>query len=893
MVKSNFNKVVAVLGPTNTGKTHYAIDRMLAHKSGVIGLPLRLLAREVYDKVCAKNGTSSVALITGEEKILPPKPSFFICTVEAMPSEKIFDFVAIDEIQLCGDPDRGYIFTERLLNARGRIETLFLGSDTMRERLKSLFKGLEFIYRPRLSELKYTGSKKISRLPPRSAVVGFSSESVYAVAEFVRRQKGGAAVVIGALSPRTRNAQVELYENGEVDYLVATDAIGMGLNLDIKHVAFSGAKKFDGRNFRYLFPNEIAQIAGRAGRNQVSGSFGVTGELRDFDPRLVELLENHTFAHIKKLNWRSNDLDFSNVNNLIISLEQIPDKLDLVKAREADDLIALKSLWGFRQVVEKISNSDGVRLLWDVCCIPDYRKISPTDHSMLLMQIFEFLSNSCRIPDDWLHSQIENINKMDGDIDTLSKRLSFIRTWRYVANRKNWVDDPSYWQGYTREIEENLSDSLHERLKKRFIDKRTSILIKSLRQREKLVAEIRENNTIFIDGQLVGKLNGFVFELDESISSEQNKLFTQAASSALSGKIKTLSEKLYRETDREIDISDQGEFIWNKDVIAIFGKGNEILKPEIIPVISDFVPREVREQIKRRLEHFIKRKVENIFEPLFNLQEDEGITGLSRGLGFRLFESLGVIPRSVVLSEVKNIGQEDRSLLRKHGVRFGQFTIFLPALIKPAATKLRLILWSKFEGLKKVPLAPGAGLVSVEIKGDEPKGYFPRAGLRAAGDRAIRIDMLERVVDLIRKEDGEVGFEPTAEMLSLTGMSHQQFSNLMGGLNYAVTESHRGNNKTGTKDTDTLEPEDNDEEKGNEIVYTFKYKNKKRLEITPKSQTTNRLNNKQSQIAKNSNPRKMKKGQNPSSEHIRKKATHLAKVDPDNPFAALLALKDK
>ena len=890
MTESNFKKVIAVLGPTNTGKTHYAIDRMLAHKSGLIGFPLRLLAKEVYEKICRIKGVSSVALITGEEKILPKNPSFYICTVEAMPMKQSFDFVAIDEIQLCGDPDRGYIFTDRLLNLRGEKETLLLGSDIIKERLKNLCRDVEFIYRTRLSELKYSGSKKISRLPPRSAIIGFSIESVYSIAEFVQRQKGGAAVVLGALSPRTRNAQVELYENGEVDYLVATDAIGMGLNLDIKHIAFSSIKKFDGRSFRNLFPNEIAQIAGRAGRNQVNGSFGVTGELGDLDSRLINLLENHNFLPIKKLNWRNSNLDFSSVLHLIKALEQEPPNSDLTKAREADDIIALKSLWGFRQVTEKVLHSSDVQLLWNVCKIPDYRKISPSDHSMLLMQIFEFLSNSCRIPDDWLHSHVLRLNKLDGDIDVLSKRLSFIRTWRYVANRKNWIDDPVYWQGYTREIEDKLSDALHEKLKQRFIDKRTSILMKGLRQRETLVAEIREDNAVFIDEQFVGKLNGFIFELDKSIPLEQKKTFASAASSALSDKLQLLAEKLYRGNDTEIDVSDQGEFIWRDSIIGTCEKGSDIFKPEIVPFVSDFVPEGVREQIKRRLDHFLKRKIDNLFEPLFNVQNDEAIIGVSRGLSFRLYESLGVIPRSVVMDDVKKITQEERALLRKHGIRFGQFTIFFPALVKPGPTKLRLILWGKFFGLSTIPPAPGPGLVSIELTGSEPKGYFPRAGLRAAGDRAIRIDMLERVADLIREEDGEAGFEATADMLSLTGMSHEQFSNLMGGLNYKVTESERVKKKSELKATNEQASGFNEEEEIREKVYTFSYQ--KKSEKTSDKENSNRKR-KQTHLGRKNNKKELTGRKNYVGKNNRVKRDNNFKIDPDNPFSALLALKEK
>ena len=884
-------KLVGVLGPTNTGKTHYAITRMIAHKNGIMGLPLRLLAREVYDKICLMRGSNKVALITGEEKILPRDAVYFVCTVEAMPTRKDFEFVAIDEIQLCADPDRGHIFTQRLLTSRGTRETLFLGSSTMENCLKSLFPNIELIRRPRLSELSYTGSKKISRLPARSAIIAFSSENVYSIAELVHRLSGGAAVVLGALSPRTRNAQVELFENGEVDYLVATDAVGMGLNLDIKHVAFSGIKKFDGRHFRQLLPNEIAQIAGRAGRNQINGSFGITGELTDLDAKIVDAIENHSFSTLKRLFWRNDKLDFSNVTELIESLEKTPNNNNLTKAREADDIIALKHLSRSGTIIEKLSTSNDVKLLWDVCLIPDYRKISLSDHCNLLTQIFEFLSSSCRISDDWLHSQILQINKMDGDIDTLSKRLSFIRTWSYVSNKKNWINDPCYWQKFTREIEDNLSDVLHNKLKQRFIDKRTSILIKSLRQREKLVADIKDDNSIFIDDQFIGNLKGFLFELDENILAEQKSTFISAASAALSEKLSLLAERFYRESDVEIDLSDQGEFIWQENIVGKIKKGSEILKPEITPVVSDFVSEAICQKIKKRLEHYLQRKIDSIFEPLLSMQTDNSIVGLSRGLSFRLLESLGIIPRSVVMKEVKQISQDERALMRKHGVRFGQFTIFIPALIKPAATKLRLILWGRYMGLELIPQVPPPGLVSVLIEGNEPKGYFPRAGLRAAGDRAIRIDMLERVADLIRKENSDVGFEASSDMLSLTGMSHEQFANLMSGLNYNVVKSFKTKNVNQNQNTAkaedvVIQDHDNKEEA---VVYTFKFEQREsKRSISKNIDETANIRKKKSSNRNKASVKNSLKGKVKNKNH-----GSAINIDMDNPFAALLALKEK
>jgi len=484
------SRLAAILGPTNTGKTYYAIERMLARNSGVIGLPLRLLAREVYDKVVTLRGLNSVALITGEERIVPAKAKYWVCTVEAMPQDIGPEFVAIDEIQLCADQERGHVFTDRLLNMRGSMETLFLGADTMRKVIGQLIPNVEFVTRSRFSDLEYTGPKKTSRMPTRSAIVGFSVDNVYAVAELLRRQKGGAAVVMGALSPRTRNAQVELYQNGDVDYLVATDAIGMGLNLDINHVAFSSLTKFDGSRMRYLMPNELAQIAGRAGRHLNSGTFGVTGEAPHLDQEVVDAIENHKFAPLKKLQWRNSRLEFGTTNALINSLDKSSDDPLLIKAQPAEDFRTLSTLVEDGEVSARASDGPSVKLLWDTCGIPDFRGVSFTDHTTLVSRIFNFLHEKGEVSENWLAQKIANIDKTGGDIDTISKRLAFIRTWTYICQRKGWVQNESYWREETRAVEDRLSDALHSALSQRFIDRRTSMLMRRLKQKESLVAEV-------------------------------------------------------------------------------------------------------------------------------------------------------------------------------------------------------------------------------------------------------------------------------------------------------------------------------------------------------------------------------------------------------------------
>jgi ATP-dependent RNA helicase SUPV3L1/SUV3 len=788
-------RVTAVLGPTNTGKTHYAIERMLAHRTGVIGLPLRLLAREVYDRIVAQRGPSVVALVTGEERIVPDRAHYWVCTVEAMPLEIGADFVAIDEIQLCADPERGHVFTDRLLRARGLHETLFMGAETMRQVIAHLVPGVTFMKRDRFSELSYTGSKKISRMPPRSAIVGFSVENVYAIAELIRRQKGGCAVVMGALSPRTRNAQVALYQNGDVDYLVATDAIGMGLNLDIKHIAFSATAKFDGRRMRQLYPQELAQIAGRAGRHTENGTFGVTGEARPFDEEVIEAIESHRFAPVRKLQWRNAALDFGSAEKLIRSLEAPTGNEWLTRARDADDVLALKALSELPEVRDRLTGPKRVQLLWDVCRIPDFRSISTTEHVTLLARIYDFLVGrglgGGRVPSDWLAKAIARIDRTDGDIDAISKRLSYIRTWTYIAQRKGWVDDESHWRDETRAVEDRLSDALHDRLTQRFVDRRTSVLLRRLKQKETLVAEVNDKGEVVVEGEFVGKLDGFRFRQDASQSSDEARVMRQAAIQALKPEFHLRADRFYNAPDTEMDFTEQGGLMWGTTAVGKLVKGADAMRPAVEAFVDEEAGEEVAEKVRRRLQHFIDRKVAAQFDPLTTLSRDETLQGLARGFAFRLVEGLGVLPREGVANEVKELDQDARGALRKHGVRFGQFTIFLPALLKPAPTRLRLVLWSLWNGLSEFPESPPPGLVTIPNMPDVPKQHYTLAGYHPAGTRAIRIDMLERLADLLRQKDSRAGFEATPDMLSITGMTLEQFADLMAGLGYKGEKAER------------------------------------------------------------------------------------------------------
>ena len=907
------SKIVAVLGPTNTGKTYYAIERMLGYKSGIIGLPLRLLAREVYDKITKIRGLSCVALVTGEERIVPATAKYWICTVEAMPENLSVECLIVDEIQLSADLERGHIFTDRLLKSRGKLETIFLGAETMREPIKSLIPDVLLQSRKRMSSLTYAGSKKISRMPPRSAIVSFSVDNVYGIAELIRRQKGGAAVVMGALSPRTRNAQVELYQNGDVDYLVATDAIGMGLNLDINHVAFSSISKFDGRSMRFLAPNELAQIAGRAGRGMSDGSFGETGEVGSLDENIVQAIVEHRFKPLRKLMWRNSELSFLSIETLINSLDKKTDSEVLVKAREADDFIALKTLSQSSDLQVRIKDKQSIKLLWDVCRTPDFRGISSIEHANLLEEIFKFLHEFSAIPDDWIGHQVKRLDKIDGDIDVLSKRLAFIRTWTYVAQRRSWLHDDDHWRGVTRAIEDRLSDALHERLTQRFVDRRTSVLLRRLKQKEALLAEVNENGEVNVEGEFIGKLEGFRFRQDKDTTAEEAKTIKSASLQALLPHFNLKADKFYNAPDTEIDFTDQGGLMWGDQAIGKMIAGDDIMHPKVLAFVDNEAGPEVLGKVERRLQHFVDRKVSVLFEPLLNLQKDGEITGLAKGFGFQLYESLGILRRQNVLKEVKSLDQDARSLLRKHGVRFGQFTVFMPLLLKPAPTRLRLILWALSQNLAEFPEAPPPGLVTVPANKEAPENYDDMAGYRNAGERAIRIDMLERLADLLRVEDSRGGFEANADMLSITGMTLEQFANLMEGLGYSSEKAERQKSKIPdmtnsanvsqrkepildlqTKEIDNQPEEiegldEHAEEKDIEVFYTFKWISKQ-IKNRPfnkdkQAKQKHRENRKMSSKGKANNKQKFKSEQSKSFETRSEKQN---KIDPDNPFAAAL-----
>ena len=732
--------VTLVLGPTNTGKTHFAIERMLGHRTGMIGLPLRLLAREVYNRVVEKVGVDAVALITGEEKIKPRQPRYWVCTVEAMPRDLDLGFVAIDEIQLAANLDRGHVFTDRLLNRRGLDETLLIGAQTMERALLALLPGARVITRPRMSKLTFAGERKISRMPPRTAVVAFSAEEVYAIAEWIRRQRGGAAVVLGALSPRTRNAQIDMYQNGDVDYIVATDAIGMGLNLDVDHIAFAGDRKFDGWHYRRLHPAEFGQIAGRAGRHLRDGTFGTTGRCSPFDIDLVTMLEDHRFDPVGLLQWRNTDLDFASIDALTASLDALPGEHGLTRAPLAADQVALEVASRDDEVRKVARNRGDVGRLWECCQIPDYRKLSPAAHAELVLSVYRFVVRAGRIPDEWFARHLNLLDRVDGEIDTLSARIAQVRTWTFIANRPDWLRDPEHWQGETRRVEDTLSDALHERLAQRFVDRRTSVLRRRLRENAIMEAEITSSGDVTVEGQHVGQLNGFRFTSDPQAAGEEARTLNAAAQKALASEIEARATRVSEAVDEAFVLANDGLMRWLGEPVGRIQDGAHILEPRVRVIADEQLTGPALELVQRRLDLWIAQHVKKLLGPLAELEKPEGLEGMARGLAFQIAEALGVLERAKVAEEIKTLPQEARGALRKMGVRFGAYHIYLPALVKPAPRSLAAQLWALknggvegVKGLDEVPHLASSGRTSFVADQAVPKGFYRAAGFRVCG----------------------------------------------------------------------------------------------------------------------------------------------------------------
>ena len=915
--------VTAVLGPTNTGKTHMAIERMVAHESGIIGLPLRLLAREVYNRVCEKVGVANVSLVTGEERITPKTAKFQVCTVEAMPDETHADFVAIDEVQLAVDLERGHFFTDRILNLRGRHETMLLGADTMLPALRDLLPGLNIVTRPRMSVLSYAGSKKITRMPARSAIVAFSADEVYAIAELVRRERGGAAVVTGSLSPRTRNAQVALYQSGDVDFIIATDAIGMGLNLDVGHVAFAQDSKFDGYQYRKLTASELAQVAGRAGRYTHDGTFGVTSRVQPFAEELVEALETHVFAPHKVLTWRNRDLEFSSVATLQKSLEMPANTPRLMRAPSGTDIVAVDNLSRDPDIHALANNEKAVKLLWEVAKIPDYRKISPASHAEILAEVYTGLSTEGHIREDWFANLVNTADNTHGEIDALSTRIASIRTCTYLSNRDNWLEKPAEWREKTREVEDRLSDALHETLTKRFIDRRTSVLMKRLKENRMLEAEIGTDGKVTVEGHEIGTLRGFRFSIDGS-SGKDAKALNAAATKVLSAEVEKRAERLNASPNSDFVLSNDGSVRWLGEVIAKLGSGDTPLKPKIIMLADEYLTGPTLDKVTARIERWMSNHINTILKPLADLENNMELNGIAKGVAFRILENLGSIDRKEVANDVKSLDQDARGSLRRCGVRFGAYHIFMPALLKPAQSQLICLLWAaqndKLDagGLSEVPDLSAAGRTSAPFDAGFEQHFYTLSGFRILGQKAVRIDILERLADLIRpttlwkpendstKPEGAIdgrAFYVTPAMMSILGATHDDMEVILKELGYK-SESRLEAEIKPVKESPKPEPKSEEAPKAEDISEESATNEPIVSEAAPEEEEKriliwrygggNRNTNRNANAPrgkKNFNKKTQGKPGGNNKAHSGAKQSKPKKIDPDSPFAALAALK--
>ena len=781
-MQNQSEKIIALLGPTNTGKTHVAIEKMLEFNSGIFGLPLRLLAREVYDKCVKKIGSEKVALITGEEKIIPSTADYFICTVESMPKDKYVDFIAIDEIQMCADRERGHIFTDRLLNIRGRKLTMFLGSQVMASIINELIDGVEFQKKERFSKLSYAGYKKISRLDRKVAIIAFSIEEVYAIAELVRRQKGGAALIMGSLSPKTRNSQVGLYQSGDVDYLIATDAIGMGLNMDINEVYFSNLKKFDGKKTRRLNLVEMSQIAGRAGRFKNHGSFGTTGDCENLNSDEIENIEKHQLPETKIIYWRNANLNFENPDKLITSLELKPNKKNLMRSNDSLDESVLRHF--LKKGANNILYYKNLELLWECSQIPDFEKKAYGQHINVIDKVFQFLSTrKKKIPSSFMKEQLKGLEKNHGNMDLLSHRLSNVRTWSYVANKRNWVENSDYWVQLTKNIEDKLSDTLHEELTKSFIDKKISILSRSLKQDLILNTEINDKNKIHIDGQLIGELKGlkFLIELTPKILDTDIKSIKKAARRGVMKELDRRVNKII--SDKEIIFDENSKITWNDFPIARLKKGHDYLSPEIEIVADEYLESDSRQKLDEFLKKWLNDYINDLLGDLINLTKKKIENQYLRALAFQLYENNGAIKRNEIDNIVKLIPINERKKLWGMGIKIGRYHIYLPKMLKPKAVEFRVSLWKIFYNLDSAQKIPKSGLNFLNNKGFE-KNFLLLCGFENFQDFFVRIDILEKLFIKIIDNTKNRKFKINAEMMNLLGCTKDNFHKLMKYMDY-------------------------------------------------------------------------------------------------------------
>ncbi len=937
MSRASSQNLKLVLGPTNTGKTHLALERMTGYSSGVIGFPLRLLARENYDRLVAQLGVDKVGLLTGEERILPPGARYLCCTVESMPVDPLstndlvgrrFDFVAVDEVQLAADRERGHIFTDRIMYARGAFETMLMGAETAAPLLKVLLPDAQLEFRQRMSQLIYAGPKKLTRLPRRGAVVTFSISDVYQIAEFVRRQRGGAAVVMGRLSPRTRNAQVDLYQNGDVDFLIATDAIGMGLNLDLGHVALAADVKFDGRHMRKLSPAEMAQIAGRAGRHVKDGTFGVTDGCHGLEPEVVEAIEQHRFAPLRSFYWRNRDLNFGSIDLLNESLEAPPPLPFLLRKGDALDHQALIALAGRKEVRAAVKGAGDVRLLWDVASIPDFRQSLHESHYDLLAGVYMALVSNGVLAKDTVARAIQQLDRVDGDLDTLMTRLAYIRTWTYITNRSDWTDAPLEWQTRSRAIEDKLSDRLHQRLSERFIDKRAAHLSRKLKETKHLIASVKDDGTVLVEGEDVGQLTGFVFHPTLADGKEKVTILA-AARRGLPGEIERRVQAFVASADAAFQIDEKGVVWWREAAVAQLAKGDTLYTPRADLASSDLLSIDQIQRMEARLVQFLTSHIEAVLGRLTTLatpdqaiisvtdtktpcssgkkpacdevdvvksESDKGmaaeaaavtldqptvttsLSGAAKGIAYIMFERLGSVPTVDVAHLSRNLHESDKPILARLGLRFGVETVYMPEMLKPAQISLRSLLWSLHEEAFFDDAPPPAGRVAIEAIADVPDLYWLAIGYRRLGQRVMRVDMVERVAMLVRAAAREGQFQITEEMLSLAGATREAIGSMLLDLGCRVVG------------------EETAEDPNKAPIQIFEKRRKPGTTQSWRQANYASRSGDADSLARAGNASRRKKAKAASSQPRRTfkvSSKHAAKLNPESPFAVLARLKLK
>ena len=788
----NNKKITAVLGPTNTGKTHLAIETMLSFESGIIGFPLRLLAREVYDKIIQRTDISKVALITGEEKIIPMNAKYYLCTVESMPLNKLVDFVAIDEIQMCADNERGHVFTDRLLNFRGEKLTMFLGSHTIKNIINSLEEKVEFIFKDRFSKLSYVGHKKISRLNPKSAIIAFSIEEVYAIAELVRRQKGGSAIVMGSLSPKTRNSQVKLYQSGDVDYLVATDAIGMGLNMDLDNVYFSSLKKFDGKKLRKLNLSEISQIAGRAGRYRNDGSFGITGDCKELSAEEIKLIESHKLEPIQYIFWRNSNLNFKNFESLINSLDEKPTKKILRRIYDCEDEKLLKFFLKEHSKYNILNEKNSLEIIWECCQIPDFVKHTYGHHLEVVSKVFGFLtSGKKKVLNKYMKKQLNSLDKLEGNVDSISNRIANVRTWSYVSNKKGWVENQDYWIERTKILEDKLSDRLHEELTKSFIDKRASILARGLKQDIDLKTEITDQKNVLIDGQYIGELKGLKLNLDLKIDSLDTDIKSLKKASR-QGVGPELVKRINQIINSNIlKLKEDFKIYWGNDPIAYLTPGKNYLEPNLNLIADDILEFENRNRLQIHLEQWLKKFIREKLTDLVNLNNIEKNNNSIRALCYQLFENNGVLKRDLVSEFVKQLSLDNRKILRKNGIKIGRYHIYLHKIIKPEAVTIRLLLWKNYYRKNMNLKPPKFGLNFIIEENNINSNFMLICGFEKFKNFYVRIDILERLFIKIIENTKDKEVKLQSEMMNLLGCTKENFLKLLVLMGYKYKERNK------------------------------------------------------------------------------------------------------